>query len=212
MRRLSWAPPGPLVIVWLDNYLPSARGCGGSAAPDKLLTAGRHASWGLFCIDKVLGHALAGDVRKGLFWRACGGENPCSIPTSGRTIPRGSWPPFLWTGLRASSEPVRCSGRRTTHRPVSCGPPRGWVEVTRRPCLLPDYGPCTFRTARARTKRGSRSFARKRFVPARFKVFTHSARLDLDILESVLVDSHFHFHFHYGTQIRARRPSVHRHV
>jgi nitronate monooxygenase len=31
-----------------------------------------HASWGQFCIDKVLGHALAGDVRKGLFFRGAG--------------------------------------------------------------------------------------------------------------------------------------------
>ncbi len=28
--------------------------------------------WGQFCIDKVLGHALAGDVRKGLFFRGAG--------------------------------------------------------------------------------------------------------------------------------------------
>ncbi|WBY02517.1 nitronate monooxygenase family protein [Ramlibacter tataouinensis] len=28
--------------------------------------------WGQFCIDKVLGHALAGDVRKGLFFRGSG--------------------------------------------------------------------------------------------------------------------------------------------
>jgi nitronate monooxygenase len=31
-----------------------------------------HASWGQFCIDKVLGHAFAGDVRKGLFFRGAG--------------------------------------------------------------------------------------------------------------------------------------------
>ena len=31
-----------------------------------------HANWGQFCIDKVLGHALAGDVRKGLFFRGAG--------------------------------------------------------------------------------------------------------------------------------------------
>jgi nitronate monooxygenase len=31
-----------------------------------------HASWGQFCIDKVLGYALAGDVRKGLFFRGAG--------------------------------------------------------------------------------------------------------------------------------------------
>lgn len=31
-----------------------------------------HASWGQFCIDKVLGHALDGDVRKGLFFRGAG--------------------------------------------------------------------------------------------------------------------------------------------
>ncbi len=30
------------------------------------------ADWGQFCIDKVLGHALAGDVRKGLFFRGAG--------------------------------------------------------------------------------------------------------------------------------------------
>ena len=30
------------------------------------------AAWGQFCIDKVLGHALAGDVRKGLFFRGAG--------------------------------------------------------------------------------------------------------------------------------------------
>lgn len=30
------------------------------------------AGWGQFCIDKVLGHALAGDVRKGLFFRGAG--------------------------------------------------------------------------------------------------------------------------------------------
>ncbi len=29
-------------------------------------------NWGQFCIDKVLGHALAGDVRKGLFFRGAG--------------------------------------------------------------------------------------------------------------------------------------------
>jgi nitronate monooxygenase len=28
--------------------------------------------WGQFCIDKVLGHAAAGDVRKGLFFRGAG--------------------------------------------------------------------------------------------------------------------------------------------
>jgi nitronate monooxygenase len=31
-----------------------------------------HADWGQFCIDKVLGYALAGDVRKGLFFRGAG--------------------------------------------------------------------------------------------------------------------------------------------
>jgi nitronate monooxygenase len=31
-----------------------------------------NATWGQFCIDKVLGHALAGDVRKGLFFRGAG--------------------------------------------------------------------------------------------------------------------------------------------
>jgi nitronate monooxygenase len=30
------------------------------------------AEWGQFCIDKVLGHALDGDVRKGLFFRGAG--------------------------------------------------------------------------------------------------------------------------------------------
>lgn len=30
------------------------------------------AEWGQFCIDKVLGHALAGEVRKGLFFRGAG--------------------------------------------------------------------------------------------------------------------------------------------
>lgn len=30
------------------------------------------AAWGQFCIDKVLGHALAGDLRKGLFFRGAG--------------------------------------------------------------------------------------------------------------------------------------------
>ena len=28
--------------------------------------------WGQFCIDKVLGYAVAGDVRKGLFFRGAG--------------------------------------------------------------------------------------------------------------------------------------------
>ena len=31
-----------------------------------------NAAWGQFCIDKVLGHALAGDIRKGLFFRGAG--------------------------------------------------------------------------------------------------------------------------------------------
>jgi len=31
-----------------------------------------HADWGQFCIDKVLAYALAGDVRKGLFFRGAG--------------------------------------------------------------------------------------------------------------------------------------------
>jgi len=31
-----------------------------------------NAAWGQFCIDKVLGHALTGDVRKGLFFRGAG--------------------------------------------------------------------------------------------------------------------------------------------
>lgn len=31
-----------------------------------------NAAWGQFCIDKVLGHALAGDVKKGLFFRGAG--------------------------------------------------------------------------------------------------------------------------------------------
>jgi nitronate monooxygenase len=31
-----------------------------------------HATWGQFCIDKVLSYALAGDVRKGLFFRGAG--------------------------------------------------------------------------------------------------------------------------------------------
>lgn len=30
------------------------------------------ADWGQFCIDKVLGHAVSGDVRKGLFFRGAG--------------------------------------------------------------------------------------------------------------------------------------------
>ncbi|HSV51949.1 MAG TPA: nitronate monooxygenase family protein [Burkholderiaceae bacterium] len=31
-----------------------------------------NAAWGQFCIDKVLGHAMAGDQRKGLFFRGAG--------------------------------------------------------------------------------------------------------------------------------------------
>jgi nitronate monooxygenase len=30
------------------------------------------ADWGQFCIDKVLGHAFSGDIRKGLFFRGAG--------------------------------------------------------------------------------------------------------------------------------------------
>ena len=30
------------------------------------------AEWGQFCIDKVLGHAWLGEVRKGLFFRGAG--------------------------------------------------------------------------------------------------------------------------------------------
>jgi nitronate monooxygenase len=31
-----------------------------------------HADWGQFCIDKVLGYAFEGDVRRGLFFRGAG--------------------------------------------------------------------------------------------------------------------------------------------
>ena len=44
----------------------------GSIAWRSAACATARPSWGQFCIDKVLGHALAGDVRKGLFFRGAG--------------------------------------------------------------------------------------------------------------------------------------------
>lgn len=68
---------------WLDRYL-RLRGNLQAAAHvkehctmwfDCLAQCGLRdgkADWGQFCIDKVLGHALAGDTRRGLFFRGAG--------------------------------------------------------------------------------------------------------------------------------------------
>lgn len=68
---------------WLDKYLRLQERMQKSAHAkthctmwfDCLAACGLrdgNAAWGQFCIDKVLGHALAGDVRKGLFFRGAG--------------------------------------------------------------------------------------------------------------------------------------------
>ena len=68
---------------WLDKYLRLQERLQGHAHVkahctmwfDCLAQCGLRdgkAEWGQFCIDKVLGHALAGDVRKGLFFRGAG--------------------------------------------------------------------------------------------------------------------------------------------
>ncbi|MCG2595824.1 nitronate monooxygenase [Ramlibacter sp. XY19] len=68
---------------WLDKYLRLQERMQAHAHAkahctmwfDCLSTCGLRdgkAAWGQFCIDKVLGHALAGDVRKGLFFRGAG--------------------------------------------------------------------------------------------------------------------------------------------
>jgi nitronate monooxygenase len=68
---------------WLDKYLRLQERMQELAHPkahctmwfDCLVHCGLRdgkADWGQFCIDKVLGHALAGDVRKGLFFRGAG--------------------------------------------------------------------------------------------------------------------------------------------
>lgn len=68
---------------WLDKYLrlePRLQGHAHAKGHctmwfDCLAQCGLrdgHASWGQFCIDKVLGHAVGGDVRKGLFFRGAG--------------------------------------------------------------------------------------------------------------------------------------------
>lgn len=65
---------------WLDKYLRLQERLQASAHVKKHCTMwfdclahcglrDGNAAWGQFCIDKVLGHALAGDVRKGLFFR-----------------------------------------------------------------------------------------------------------------------------------------------
>ena len=68
---------------WLDKYLRIQDRMQQAAHPkphctmwfDCLAQCGLrdgHAEWGQFCIDKVLGHAVGGDVRKGLFFRGAG--------------------------------------------------------------------------------------------------------------------------------------------
>jgi nitronate monooxygenase len=69
---------------WLDKYLrlvprlqehSHAKKAGCTMKFDCLAQCGLRdgiAGWGQFCIDKVLGHALAGDARKGLFFRGAG--------------------------------------------------------------------------------------------------------------------------------------------
>jgi nitronate monooxygenase len=68
---------------WLDKYLRIQDRMQKAAHPkthctmwfDCLAQCGLrdgNANWGQFCIDKVLGYALAGDVRKGLFFRGAG--------------------------------------------------------------------------------------------------------------------------------------------
>lgn len=68
---------------WLDKYLRLQERLQAAAHPkrhctlwfDCLAKCGLrdgHASWGQFCIDKVLGYAVAGDVRRGLFFRGAG--------------------------------------------------------------------------------------------------------------------------------------------
>ena len=68
---------------WLDKYLRLQERLQGHAHAkghctmwfDCLAQCGLRdgkAEWGQFCIDKVLGYALAGDVRKGLFFRGAG--------------------------------------------------------------------------------------------------------------------------------------------
>ncbi len=65
---------------WLDKYLRLQERLQATAHVKKHCTMwfdclsacglrDGNAAWGQFCIDKVLGHALAGDVRKGLFFR-----------------------------------------------------------------------------------------------------------------------------------------------
>ena len=68
---------------WLDKYLRLQERLQAAAHVKKHCTMwfdclahcglrDGNAAWGQFCIDKVLGHALAGDVRKGLFFRGAG--------------------------------------------------------------------------------------------------------------------------------------------
>jgi nitronate monooxygenase len=57
--RMQKAHPSSHYMMWFDCLAH----CGPSDG---------HAPWGQFCIDKVLGYALAGDVRKGLFFRGAG--------------------------------------------------------------------------------------------------------------------------------------------
>jgi len=68
---------------WLDKYLRIETHMQAHAHPKKHCTMwfdclaqcglrDGKGDWGQFCIDKVLGHAMAGDTRKGLFFRGAG--------------------------------------------------------------------------------------------------------------------------------------------
>ncbi|WP_427914709.1 NAD(P)H-dependent flavin oxidoreductase [Ramlibacter sp. MMS24-I3-19] len=68
---------------WLDKYLRLQERLQAGAHAKKHCTLwfdclakcglrDGNASWGQFCIDKVLGYAVAGDVRRGLFFRGAG--------------------------------------------------------------------------------------------------------------------------------------------
>lgn len=60
------------------------------------------ADWGQFCIDKVLGHALAGDVRKGLFFRGAG-----RLPFGDQIRPVGDLLQWLLGNVMPAAAPLR---------------------------------------------------------------------------------------------------------
>jgi nitronate monooxygenase len=60
--------------------------------------------WGKFCIDKMLGHALAGRVEQGLFFRGAG-----RLPFGGQIRPVLELMQWLLGGLRPAADPAPCA-------------------------------------------------------------------------------------------------------